>query len=141
MPDWRAHLAQATHNEQFARSLVQSSNGPYDWAVTVTFYAALHHFDCWLLKTGVNVLQEAKAKNRSPHVIRGQKARDNLPPPMSAIYRTLRQQSELARYLTTTDQSNGQMSLPSPPPQYFTQTNTARFFTDLEALKAHFGNP
>jgi len=140
MPDWRAHLAQATHNEQFAKNLIENDDGPHDWAVTVTFYAALHHFDCWLLKNGTNVLQEAKAKNRSPHVIRGQKARDKLPDAESAIYRTLRQNSELARYLTTNNQSSSLVSLPSPPAQYFTQTKAARFFADLETLKAHFGH-
>lgn len=43
MPDTRAHLAQAEHNEQFLETLSLPATPYLDWAVTVIFYAALHY--------------------------------------------------------------------------------------------------
>jgi len=137
MPDRQAHLAQATHNDEFAKSLVDNSDGPHDWAVTVIFYAALHYFEYWLLGNGIDVLGEARRKKRSPHTIRREKARDHLPDEMAGIYRMLRQQSELARYLTTRD-GRRELSLPSLPSEYFSQNSAGRYYEDLERLKTYF---
>jgi hypothetical protein len=143
MPDKQAHLAQATHNNGFAKSLVDDGNGPHDWAVTVTFYAALHYFECWLVGRGFDILGEAKRKRSSPHTVRMEKARDYLPDDIATIYRTLRQQSELARYLTTTLTARGgrghEIALPNLPRDYYTQNAAEQFYEDLQEFKKHLG--
>lgn len=45
MADFASHRSQALHNEAAARTLLPSF---HDWAATAAFYAALHHFECWL---------------------------------------------------------------------------------------------
>lgn len=143
MPDKRSHLAQANHNDQFARKLVNNGEGPHDWAVTVTFYAALHYLESWLIGRGVDVVAEARTKGRiSPHTVRVEKAKLLLAPDKAIIFTQLRQQSELARYLTTTRSTSGgsgpEITLPDPPNNYF-EFSAKRYYEELEKFKESLG--
>ncbi len=51
MPTAKEHRAQAEHNEFFVATL---QNPFWDWAVTATFYAALHYVDAFLMTKGID---------------------------------------------------------------------------------------
>jgi hypothetical protein len=145
MPKRQDHFDQATHNDRFAAVLVDSSDGPFDWAVTVTFYAALHYLESWLVGRGVSVTREAAAKgNLSPHSLRINKATAMLPLDIAMIYTTLRQQSELARYLTTTATASGgrgpELTLPQLPNTYYSQTSAKQLYEELQKFKSHLAS-
>lgn len=133
MPSWQTHLAQAKHNDEFANRLIEGDEDVYDWAITATFYSALHYLEAWLMKSGVNVIQEARVKGKSPHSIRSQKVADMLPPDIAKLYVALQRQSELCRYLTTKGWDlSGSTSF-----QYFHQGAAKSYHNDLQAFKNH----
>jgi hypothetical protein len=96
-----SHSKQAEHNERFARQLC-SGDGPYDWSITIAFYAALHFVEHWLrTKKKLNALVLARQNGESPHVWRGRLIEHNCTMATQISYASLRQQSELARYLSS----------------------------------------
>ena len=143
MPDEQAHLAQARHNADFAKSLVDNSDGPHDWAVTVTFYAALHFLEGWLIQQNIDVVAEARRNHVSPHRFRSDQAKKLLPKEMAVIYTKLQRHSQLARYLTTNLTNKGnygpESSLPSPPAEYYKKGAAETLYGNLSELKAHLG--
>lgn len=48
MPSTRAHLKQATHNEKLLNEIDLVDTGFIDWAVTISFYTALHFIEAHL---------------------------------------------------------------------------------------------
>lgn len=133
MPSASDHLAQAQSNDAFSERLVQSE-GPHDWAVTVSFYAALHYFEHWLIKKrNVSVLQESRSKGKSMHSYRDVMAKKYLPEGQAAQYIYLRQQSELARYFSTASKADETLS--QPPFKYFDSFNSGRIRQEMVQLR------
>lgn len=82
------HLAKAKHNEAFVAALADPF---WDWAVTVTFYAALHYVMAFLA---------TKADHPPTHQVRNSHIhRDRVLRPIYIDYRELQNESEDARYL------------------------------------------
>lgn len=135
MPKVQQHLEQAQSNEQLAKNMC-GGESHYDWAVTISFYAALHYLDAYLLKKSVYVLQEATAKGEGAHALRRKKAKAMLPSDESRRYITLQQQSERARYFTAGDNR----PLPNIPARYFTQGMARQSFAELEKLRDYLAN-
>ena len=137
MPKPNDHLRQAKHNDSFSESLCSQDNGPFDWAVTVSFYAALHYFDYWLqTKRNVNVANEAKSGFHSYRRKMAKKYLGSIDESLVQDYLILHSQSEFARYFSTaSDPSNG---LPQPPFQYFDQANATRLRAQMVRLRDAF---
>jgi hypothetical protein len=96
VPSVRNHLDQARANREHAEWLLASrSHDPtaLQWAVTATFYSALHGLTAHLMSRGVTV---------SDHTRRGQalaNPANAVPPALHNDYRTLERRSRQARYL------------------------------------------
>jgi hypothetical protein len=88
VPTKEEHRAKAAHNEKFVASL---GDPFWDWAVTGTFYTAVHYVMAYLATKGVHpVLHQV----RNSHIYRD--------PVLSQIYvdyRELQDNSEDARYM------------------------------------------
>lgn len=96
-----AHLKQAKHNENFAKTLCDGE-GPFDWSITAAFYSALHYVDSWLRREkNVNPVALARRNDESPHRWRSNLVEQHCDFGTQVSYSTLRQQSELARYLSS----------------------------------------
>ena len=54
MPNKAEHVAQAQHNLSFFRSLDLTSTSFLDWAVTATFYQAVHWIEAYFAVHGVH---------------------------------------------------------------------------------------
>lgn len=82
------HLAKAKHNEAFVAALPHPF---WDWAVTGTFYAALHYVMAFLA---------TKADHPPTHQVRNSHIhRDAKLKPIYVDYRELQNESEDARYM------------------------------------------
>lgn len=89
------------------------------------------------------MVAEARTRNRtSPHTVRVEKAKLLLAPDKAVIFTKLRQQSELARYLTTSRTTSGgsgpEISLPDSPNNYF-EFSAKRYYEELEKFKESLG--
>lgn len=90
MPLKPEHISQAEHNEKIAETL--SKTKFIDWAVTVTFYAALHYVDAVLA---------ASVIHPDTHTERNEAIGGNATLlKVRAEYRTLETLSRNARYLS-----------------------------------------
>ena len=133
MPNANEHLRQAQHNDAFSERLC-SDDGPFDWAVTVSFYAALHYFDYWLrAKKNVNIANEAQ---KGFHAYRRKLAKNLLSEHLAEAYLMLNNESELARYFATAARPKDELG--QPPFQYFNQASSARLRAQMENLKRFF---
>lgn len=83
------HEQQATHNEQFAASVLAGGDTYLDWVVTGYFYAALHWVEAYL---------HARRSGFTSHARRNQEVSAGFPPAESARYLTLYAYSRHARY-------------------------------------------
>ena len=65
MPTTAEHLSKAQSNEQFAATLGLQTSAEIEWAVTATFYAAVHYIEAYLATRGVHSANHAQ---RNRHV-------------------------------------------------------------------------
>jgi len=129
-----AHLRQAQHNQQFAEHVADSGSA-YDWAITACFYSSLHFFDHWLLGQRVKVTELARNDGVSPHVARSRLARQKLSFADEVTYRTLRIQSELARYMSSKDGDGPQKAACD----FFDESAARDRLSDLQTLRQALG--
>lgn len=135
MPKAQQHREQAQSNEQLAKSMCDGDSH-YDWAVTVSFYAALHYLEAYFVRKGINILQEAEAKDTGAHGYRRRKVKEKLLPDEARRYITLQQQSERARYFA----SGKEAPLPQIPAQYFGQVAAQQLFSELETFRDYLAS-
>lgn len=129
-----AHLRQAWHNEAVAESLSDGDQA-HDWAVTASFYSALHFFDHMLLGKKVSVIEYANRRRFSPHTARSELAESHLDYKNEIRYRTLRIQSELARYMS----SKNATPLTMAAFEYFDQAAAKNLVGELKAFRVGLG--
>jgi len=105
MADFATHLIQADHNTEVAKKL--SKEPPFhDWAVTASFYAAIHLFEAWLFHrpekhAETSIPRDANGRMEvSVHSWRERLIERNLSKAHFQAFRLLRDSSETARYLT-----------------------------------------
>jgi len=105
MPSYQAHLYQAQHNEQLLSELV--ANLSYkDWVVTVAFYTAMHYVEAHFFNdpniihsdTSIPIDNQGKWLH-TPHVWRMELLRNNYPQDVWKSFRSLYNESRIARYL------------------------------------------
>lgn len=114
MPNKAEHINQAQHNEAFYQTIDRAAYS--DWAVTVTFYAALHYVDAFLA-TQAGGIHPGSHGVRDPLVQRVAQLR-----PLWNHYHRLKNRSRNARYNATR----------------FTNEEVKRVFDDdLGAIKRH----
>jgi hypothetical protein len=103
------HVERAEHNE----FLIKTLNNPFwDWAVTATFYAALHYIEAYL---------STRPYHSSNHEKRDNKIQtDSNLKPLWSVYRELKNESKDARY---------------QPEVVFGQADVLRVATHLEVIK------
>lgn len=89
MPDKAQHINQAQHNEAFYQTIDRTVYN--DWAVTATFYAALHYVDAFLAQTAG--IHPGAHDVRDPRVQRVAQLR-----PLWNYYHRLKNRSRNARY-------------------------------------------
>ena len=100
MPSEHSHREQAEYNEEAAVSIRDTAP---DWAVTMCFYAALHWVE-WYAKVQGHDLQRQYQNYPSPHdrilayvfdIARNREDKD-----LNKAYQSLKNASQIARYLT-----------------------------------------
>lgn len=135
MPSFSDHIAQATHNEDFA--LFLKGNLQYkDWLITVCYYASLHYIEAKF--AGMSDIQHSTlnipknpviGKDKySVHSWRNQLIKKHLPSQVFICYRKLEENSQTARYLDIN--RSGSAS------SYFTDQDALHMFDkDLQTIK------
>jgi len=110
MADFTSHRSQAIHNEAAARAMLPAF---HDWAVTATFYAALHYYECWLFSRPNKTAEfAALPQNPSPHSVR----MNYIQKYMASGYKSysfLYQRSRMVRYLAGIVPANPSCAAPA----------------------------
>lgn len=137
MPSLLAHLWQARHNEKLAKELVDSLSYK-DWAVTTTYYTAIHYIEAAFSQDN-NILhtehQIPPGSGRSMHSLREDLVLEHYSGAWKAL-RNLHIQSNIARYLNT----ERQKFMRVPVQDYFSDTDVRSYFTqDLPTIKQVMG--
>jgi len=143
MAECAVHLAQADHNEGMARFLLDKPF--FDWSITAAFYSAIHFFEARLFvefadpnekhtETSIPVDSEGKLKF-TPHSWREQLIRTRYSKETWKCFRSLRESSQTARYLSNMNRDARAFSL-KPAFSVFSEKN-ARFSVenDLTSVK------
>lgn len=137
MPSLLAHLWQARHNEKLAKELVDSLSYK-DWAVTTTYYTAIHYIEAAFSQNNDILHTEYQVphrSHRSKHSIREELVLEHYSKAWEAL-RKLHTQSNIARYLNT---ERG-VFMRVPVQDYFSDTDVHSFFTrDLSTIKQVMG--
>lgn len=108
--DYHIHLSQAEHNEELASKLLQD-NPFHDWEIIAGFYAAVHYFEAWHVKkykhrTEADIPVNERGELRySVHAWREKKIERNFSKEYLISYRKLKNESQVARYLSSQDRS------------------------------------
>ncbi len=100
MPNSKEHIAKARHNERFCLSFDLASTPYLDWVVNGIFYSAVHYVDSYF----ATIAQHPRDHGARHHLIN---ANAKLGNPLFKLYRSLKDDSEDARYDTrifTTDE-------------------------------------
>jgi len=122
------HEAQAQHNEDFVRFVI---NSPYtEWAATGVFYAAVHYVEAWLDR---NYGEHSRNHSERFRYIRMHTDRD-----FFRRYSQLLNRSFFARYLDVQRPSSATGLMPS---QYFDQAELNRLLSTLQWIKSWLGYP
>jgi glucose-6-phosphate isomerase len=115
MAEFLVHILQAEHNESLADYLIGID--PYhDWVITVSFYSAIHYFKArlFIINNDSNNKHSDTSMpqnyNKSPHSWREDLIHKSFSERIWKSFRKLRTQSEIARYLTSSLDSNLQNS-------------------------------
>ncbi len=89
MPNKETHLEQYQHNKDFLENGISDKNKFADWAVTVTFYCAVHIVEAALANINIH------SKN---HNDRGKKIENLRCPRLKTYYKDLYSRSITSRY-------------------------------------------
>jgi hypothetical protein len=111
LPDQQVHLRKATENETLASQLDLSKPSAPNWAITMSFYSAVHYVEAYFFKRG---------KNYRLHTERGSAIRrDGRIKDIWRQYSRLQDASENARY----------------EKDFFTDAQFAKIRPNLEEIK------
>jgi hypothetical protein len=100
MADLHTHVEQAAHNEKCARLILNTDADARDWAITATFYAALHLAEaCFSQRSDILHTESAPDRgNMDQHKYREERIR-RIAPNAYKSYRKLSEASYFVRYL------------------------------------------
>lgn len=130
MPEESLHISQAKHNKETAKNILKNNYPFHDWAITCSFYAALHFFEANLYRScATHSEQEAAYYNITPHTYRNNFIMRN----HSLIYskwKELYSASLIARYLT---------DISKPAFKYFSINDASELLKKMELIRHHFG--
>jgi len=133
-----AHLWQAGRNEKLARRLL-SELGYKEWAVTVTFYSALHYVEAAFSQIASIEHSETSMPvgwPKSIHAWREDLIFHNFAS-IHNTYRKLGNSSMLVRYLSNT---SGGMPIGQPAEDFFSDDDVGKFIDrDLDKIKRKVG--
>jgi len=134
MASLQAHLRQARHNESLVQQLLASLEYK-DWAITVTFYAAIHYVEAAFAKDSRIKHTEFKPRNYpgSYHSYRDDMLFNYYPERVWQPLRKLYEQSRIARYLHFPAERE---FLEKPVQEYFSNSDVKGFFQrDLATIR------
>lgn len=89
VPDKETHLEQYQHNKDFLENGISDTNKFADWAVTVTFYCAVHIVEAALANINIH---------SDNHCDRGKKIKNLNCPRLKTYYKDLYSRSITSRY-------------------------------------------
>lgn len=108
MADLTVHISQAEHNEKLASFLLDKPF--FDWSITACFYSAIHFFEARLFFDASDISNKHSESSMpvessgefkySPHSWRAKQIKDNYPQEAWKAFRSLKEASETARYLS-----------------------------------------
>jgi hypothetical protein len=125
------HLHQSKHNQNCAKKLLQDDQYR-DWAITVTFYSALHYTEAGLLSSDEKYIPKVGEEEDSAHQKRLKAVRKIFGDICYLAYKKLFEASFKVRYI---EDFNRIGSIPSL--QYFTFDDAQDFLTKkLETVKS-----
>ncbi len=104
MPDVLDHIAQANHNRQCAGEFLARYR---DWAITATFYAAVHLVEAGLTATDIGHSDSRRPEGEMPHDYRERLVRERFGDTCYKCYRKLRTASYNVRYLVLSQNKPG----------------------------------
>jgi hypothetical protein len=120
-------MRQAEHNERVANHLAGSPE-MYDWGITAAFYSAIHYLEAKffslpaILHTETSIPEGSDGKLQyTAHAWRQAVVREKFPPTVYKAFRKLRENSEIARYLSHAQSGPGWSPLDVPATQFFKQ--------------------
>lgn len=110
MAEFLVHVSQAYHNEKVGKFLLGEDKSFYDWTITACFYSAIHFIEARLFcdstdtknrhsETSMPVENDGKFKY-SPHSWRAKFVFENYSQNTWKSFRSLKEASETARYLS-----------------------------------------
>lgn len=119
MADLISHINQANHNEDCALFIIDNAPDYRDWAITATFYAAVHLVEaCFTTRRDIGHTESASG-GREKHSFRREKVRI-LANRAYHPYRKLFEASNNVRYLTSTKSAKIAV-------QYYSEAEVRRF--------------
>lgn len=123
------HVKQAKHNAACAAKLL-GENVYRDWAITATFYAALHFAEAGFAATDVGHSENRGSQAETPHDVREGLIREKFGNVCWRSYRKLREASRNVRYLP-----NWQTKIDTAL-DYYQHADAARFLnTELPRIQ------
>jgi len=129
MADLIDHIKQAKHNAACAAKLL-GEKVYRDWAITATFYAAIHFAEAGFAATDVGHSENKGSQAESPHDVREELIRDNFGNVCWRSYRKLREASRNVRYLPNWQTKTGTAL------DYYQHADAERFLnTELPRIK------
>lgn len=142
MAVFSAHICQAEHNERVANHLAGSPE-MYDWGITAAFYSAIHYLEAKffslpsVLHTETSIPKGPDGKlEYTAHAWRQQLILAKFPQVYKA-FRKLRENSEIARYLSYAQPAPGQSPYAAPAMQFFSQRDAQNMLRkELRDLKS-----
>lgn len=99
--DLITHIKQAKYNQNCARLLVEKHPTFRDWAITATFYSAIHYAEAaFTVASDIGHTEKAHGKEEQ-HTFRQRIILERAPHSAYKSYRKLREASSTVRYLQT----------------------------------------
>lgn len=130
MADLIEHLKQAQHNASCAAKLL-NEKVYRDWAITATFYAAIHFAEAGFTTTDVVHSENKGSQSESPHDVRERLIRDKFGQACWRSYRKLREASRNVRYLPNWQTKTGATAL-----DYYQHADAEKFLkVDLPLIR------
>lgn len=143
MPSYQAHLYQAQHNEGLLSELLASLSYK-DWLVTVAFYSAIHYVEAAFFNnptivhtdTCIPIDPNTGKWSHSPHNWRMKLLWDNSPEYVWRSFRSLYNESYIARYLLAP--GRGGVAVTTDAQTHWTNAE-ARDFVDVDLINIKNG--
>jgi hypothetical protein len=133
--DFIDHIRQAKHNQECATAIMTHMPKFRDWAITATFYAAVHLAEAGFTRVSVQHSDVTKPSNENPHDYRQRMVKDNFGNDCWKRYRKLRIASQTVRYLADWQSNPGKEGM-----DYYSEAGAEKFLKeDLPYLTVEIG--